>query len=72
MGSGRKGERARARETCLFLARPFFLAPTTSKRLLRRLSGFSKHLPFGKSNKGNNIMPGRDFTTVQGYMITSF
>ena len=41
----RKRERARAREThdgcplaCLFLARPFFLVPTASKRLLRRLS----------------------------------
>ena len=31
-GSGRKRERARARETG-----PFFLVPTTSKRLLRRL-----------------------------------
>ena len=32
----------RAREThegCLLLARPFFLLPTTSKRLLRRLAG---------------------------------
>ena len=50
--SGRKGERARARETrgggegeetpsplaCLLLARPFFLVPTTFKRLLRRLA----------------------------------
>ena len=40
--SGRKRERARARETrpplaCLLLARPFFLVPTTSKRLLRKL-----------------------------------
>ena len=30
-------------------------------------SGFSKHLTFGKSNKENNIMPGRDFTTVHDY-----
>ena len=41
--SGRKRERARARETrtrCFLLARPFFLVPTTSKRLLRlRLQG---------------------------------
>ena len=37
--SGRKREQARARETrkCLLLARPSFLVPTTSKRLLRRL-----------------------------------
>ena len=44
--SGRKRERARARETreralsplaWLLLAHPFFLVPTTSKRLLRRL-----------------------------------
>ena len=41
--SGRKRERARARETrtrCFLLARSFFLVPTTSKRLLRlRLQG---------------------------------
>ena len=45
--SGRKKGGARQRETregrgrplaCLLLAHPFFLAPTTSKRLLRRLS----------------------------------
>ena len=40
--SGRKRERVRAMETpsplaCLLLARPFFLVPTTSKRLLRKL-----------------------------------
>ena len=39
----------RARETregCLLLARPFFLVPTTSKRLLRRLGmfGISFHI----------------------------
>ena len=41
----RENERARGRHTrgatsplaCLLLARPFFLVPTTSKRLLRRL-----------------------------------
>ena len=45
--SGRKKGRVRERETCegrgrplacVLLAHPFFLAPTTSKRLLRRLS----------------------------------
>ena len=45
--SGRKKGRAHERETregrgrplkCLLLAHPFFLVPTTSKRLLRRLS----------------------------------
>ena len=40
--SGRKRERVSAMETpsplaCLLLARPFFLVPTTSKRLLRKL-----------------------------------
>ena len=40
--SGRKREWVRAMETpsplaCLLLARPFFLVPTTSKRLLRKL-----------------------------------
>ena len=39
-----RGRHARAEEAssplaCLLLARPFFLVPTTSKRLLRRLSG---------------------------------
>ena len=42
--SGRKRERTRARETrnlaCLLLLRAFFLVPTTSKRLLRRLAPF--------------------------------
>ena len=38
--SGRKRERARARETREgSRVRPFFLVPTTSKRLLRRLAG---------------------------------
>ena len=34
----RKNRRARRRHTCLPCARPFSLSPTTSKRLLRRLS----------------------------------
>ena len=34
----RENGRARGRHACLLLARPFFLAPTTSKRLLRRLA----------------------------------
>ena len=34
----RENGRARGRHACLLLARPFFLVPTTSKRLLRRLS----------------------------------
>ena len=33
----RENGRARGRHACLHLARPFFLVPTTSKRLLRRL-----------------------------------
>ena len=33
----RENGRARGRHACLLLARPFFLVPTTSKRLLRRL-----------------------------------
>ena len=33
----RENGRARGRHACLLLARPFFLGPTTSKRLLRRL-----------------------------------
>ena len=38
----RENGRARGRHACLLLARPFFLVPTTSKRLLRRLNkGFS-------------------------------
>ena len=36
--SERENERAQGRHACL-LARPFFLLPTTSKRLLRRLVG---------------------------------
>ena len=34
----RENGRARGRDACLLLARPFFLVPTTFKRLLRRLS----------------------------------
>ena len=34
----RENGRARGRHACLLLARPFFLVPTTSKRLLRRLA----------------------------------
>ena len=34
----RENGRARGRHACLFLARPFFLVPTTSKHLLRRLT----------------------------------
>ena len=33
----RENGRARGRHACLLLARPFFLVPTTCKRLLRRL-----------------------------------
>ena len=33
----RENGRARGRHACLLLVRPFFLVPTTSKRLLRRL-----------------------------------
>ena len=33
----RENRRARGRRACLHLARPFFLVPTTSKRLLHRL-----------------------------------
>ena len=33
----RENGRARGRHACLLLARPFFLVPTTSKHLLRRL-----------------------------------
>ena len=33
----RENGRARGRHACLFLARPFFLVPTASKRMLRRL-----------------------------------
>ena len=33
----RENGRARGRHACLFLARPFFLVPTASKRVLRRL-----------------------------------
>ena len=48
--SGRKRERARARETRKgFLAGPFFLVPTISKRLLRRLQE-SESLDRGKEN----------------------
>ena len=36
VGAGKNG-RARGRHACLLLARPFFFAPTTSKRVLRRL-----------------------------------
>ena len=32
------GERASSPRACLLLARPFFLVPTTSKRLLRMLN----------------------------------
>ena len=34
----RENGRARGRHACLLLAHPFFLVPTTSKRLLRRLA----------------------------------
>ena len=34
----RENGRARGRQACLLLARPFFLVPTTSKCLLRRLA----------------------------------
>ena len=37
MGESENG-RARGRHACLLLARPFYLVPTTSKRLLRRLA----------------------------------
>ena len=37
VGEGENG-RARGRHACLLLARPFFLVPATSKRLLRRLA----------------------------------
>jgi len=33
----RENRRARGRHACLLLARPLFLVPTTSTRLLRRL-----------------------------------
>ena len=33
-----RGRHARGEGACLLLARPFFLVPTTSKRLLRRLT----------------------------------
>ena len=36
--SERENWRARGRHACLLLERPFFLVPTTSKRLLRRLA----------------------------------
>ena len=41
----RENGRARGRHTCLLLARPFFLVPTTSKRLLRRLCRLRRPLP---------------------------
>ena len=39
----RENGRSRGRHACLLLARPFFLVPTTSKRLLRRLIPTLKH-----------------------------
>ena len=38
VASERENGRARGRHASLLLARPFFLVPTTCKRLLRRLS----------------------------------
>ena len=41
-----RGEGAPSPLACLLLARPFFLVPTTSKRLLRRLKTALPPTPF--------------------------
>ena len=40
----RENGRARGRHACLVLSRAFFLVPTTSKRLLRRLASVELQL----------------------------
>ena len=59
----RENERARGRHACLLLVHPFFLVPTTSKRLLRRLAFLqypnvhrikNKNFPMDRKSKDNH------------------
>ena len=69
----RENGRARGRHACLLLARPFFLVPTTSKRLLRRLTFGRKIIPedLGKKTFVMTILSDTEWETLKNEWIVA-
>ena len=68
----RENGRARGRHARLLLARPFFLVPTTSKRLLRRLTlVFNVFNEERRTRRGLNGLPLSEDTILRGVSSSS-